>query len=57
MMEQHTKIKSWITIIALLALACSLVNICFYILVRFDIIEETLSIEDRKSNATDPRPS
>ena len=43
MMEQHTKIKSWITIIALLALACSLVNICFYILVRFDIIEETLS--------------
>jgi hypothetical protein len=42
-MKQHTKIKSWITIIALLALACSLVNICFYILIRFGVIEETLS--------------
>jgi hypothetical protein len=42
-MEQHTKIKKWIRIIALWTLVSSLFGICFYILIQLNIIEETLT--------------
>ena len=42
-MEQQTKIKRWISIIALWKLVTSLIGICFYILIQLDIIEETFT--------------
>jgi len=43
MMEQLTKIKRWIRIIALWTLVSSLANICFYVLIQLNIIEEPLT--------------
>ncbi len=43
MMEQQTKIKRWIRIIALWTLVGSLFGICFHILIQLNIIEEPLT--------------
>ena len=43
MMEQLTKIKRWIRIIALWTLVSSLASICFYVLIQLNIIEEPLT--------------
>ena len=43
MMEQQTKMKKWIRIIALWELVSSLFGICFYIPIQLNIIKETLT--------------